>query len=119
MKCLNELCSNVLTGRQRTFCSDKCRKAVSRTKRSVEDAPQSSNSDRPDHKSDTLSGFQPKSDNSMDYTVILGAPTAVIPPGTKAQASDPEVQAIWNRRNAQGQPSLYGDWPDRSKLEAI
>lgn len=31
-KCMNEDCSNELKGKQQRFCSDKCRKAVSRTK---------------------------------------------------------------------------------------
>lgn len=30
-KCMNKECDNELTGRQKTYCSDKCRKAQSRT----------------------------------------------------------------------------------------
>ena len=31
MQCMNDKCSNELTGRQKTYCSDKCRKAQTRT----------------------------------------------------------------------------------------
>lgn len=31
MKCMNKECDNELTGRQRTYCSDRCRKAQTRT----------------------------------------------------------------------------------------
>lgn len=31
MECMNENCSNELAGRQKTYCSDRCRKAQSRT----------------------------------------------------------------------------------------
>lgn len=31
MKCKNEACENELTGRQKTYCSDKCRKIQTRT----------------------------------------------------------------------------------------
>ena len=31
MKCMNEMCGNGLTGRQTTYCSDKCRMAQTRT----------------------------------------------------------------------------------------
>ena len=44
MKCI---CGNVLTGRQREFCSDKCRKRASRTKSTPEDGLQSTNADTP------------------------------------------------------------------------
>ena len=43
MKC--KQCEAELTGRQREFCSDKCRKRASRTKPGPEDAPQSTNAD--------------------------------------------------------------------------
>jgi len=36
MQCMNEKCDNELSGRQRSFCSDRCRKAVSRTNTSGE-----------------------------------------------------------------------------------
>jgi len=122
MKCLNDNCDNVLTGRQRTFCSDKCRKAISRTNKAIEDGRQGVNSDRPDHKSDTLSGFSAKSDTTP--AILLGVPG--MPTATEVAlginprpATNPNVQAIWDRRNTQGQPSLYGDWPDRTKTETI
>ncbi len=38
-------CGTVLEGRQREYCSDKCRKRASRTKPMPEDAPQSTNAD--------------------------------------------------------------------------
>ncbi len=31
MECINDQCSNVLTGRQKTYCSDKCRMQQTRT----------------------------------------------------------------------------------------
>lgn len=31
MKCMNESCSNELSGRQKTYCSDKCRMVQTRT----------------------------------------------------------------------------------------
>lgn len=34
MKCMNEDCDNKLIGRQKTYCSDKCRKAQTRTLKS-------------------------------------------------------------------------------------
>lgn len=43
MKCK---CGNTLTGRQREFCSDKCRKRTSRTEPGFHDAPQSTNADK-------------------------------------------------------------------------
>ncbi len=45
MKCV---CGNELTGRQREFCSDKCRKRAGRTKLTHEDGLQSTNADSPD-----------------------------------------------------------------------
>lgn len=36
MKCKSNSCDNVLTGRQRTFCSDKCRMSQSRTQSRTE-----------------------------------------------------------------------------------
>ncbi len=44
MKC--KQCESTLTGRQREFCSDKCRKQASRTKSGPQDAPQSTNADK-------------------------------------------------------------------------
>ena len=38
---------------------------------------------------------------------------------SRATTSDAQVKAVWDRRNQQGQPGLYGDWPDRAKTEAI
>lgn len=38
MKCMNNNCDNDLTGKQRAYCSDRCRKAVSRTKLDETDA---------------------------------------------------------------------------------
>ena len=38
-------CGTVLEGRQREFCSDKCRKRASRSKPDSQDAPQSTNAD--------------------------------------------------------------------------
>ncbi len=46
MKCKSDKCNNELTGRQRGFCSDKCRKRTSRTKSGPQDAPQSTNADK-------------------------------------------------------------------------
>lgn len=44
MKC--KQCDNALTGRQREYCSDKCRKQASRTKPTHEDGPGSPNADK-------------------------------------------------------------------------
>ena len=44
MKC--KACETVLTGRQREFCSDKCRKRASRTGPGPEDGSGSTNADR-------------------------------------------------------------------------
>ena len=45
MNCMNKDCDNALIGKQRTYCSDRCRKAVSRTK--------------PDDKVGQVSGLEP------------------------------------------------------------
>ena len=36
MKCMNNSCENELIGKQQTFCSDRCRKAATRTKSKVQ-----------------------------------------------------------------------------------
>ena len=46
MKCKRDGCENELQGRQRDFCSDRCRKAQSRTNRTHEDRPGSPNADK-------------------------------------------------------------------------
>lgn len=47
MQCMNENCDNELIGRQKTYCSDKCRKAQSRTDESRTSKPGQPKSDRP------------------------------------------------------------------------
>ncbi len=49
MECLRDECQNELTGRQRTYCSDKCRKARKRAQGTHEDGPGSTNADKPGH----------------------------------------------------------------------
>lgn len=49
MECLRDGCQAELTGRQRAYCSDKCRKAQSRTDTTHEDGPGSTNADKPGH----------------------------------------------------------------------
>ncbi len=45
MECMNK-CGTTLTGRQKRFCSDKCRKAQSRTKPDTQQAAERPNSDK-------------------------------------------------------------------------
>ena len=42
---MNTECNNELTGKQRTFCSDRCRKAATRTNRAVQPGQMSDLSD--------------------------------------------------------------------------
>lgn len=66
MICNNMMCDNELQGKQTTFCSDRCRKQVSRRNKAPEDAPRSTNSDTtiPQHvgqtNSDANSDSQPE-----------------------------------------------------------
>lgn len=46
MECRAYGCTQALTGRQREFCSDKCRKRASRTQTTPEDGSGSTNADR-------------------------------------------------------------------------
>ena len=57
MECMNDYCDNELTGRQRTFCSDKCRKQASRPKsdKKVLNYPLKSDKVRVEPKSDKKS----------------------------------------------------------------
>ncbi len=48
MQCYNDGCTQELTGRQRQYCSDRCRKASSRTNKAVEDGSGSTNADKSD-----------------------------------------------------------------------
>jgi len=47
MECMNE-CGTELTGRQKRFCSDKCRMARSRTKSNAQQAAQRTKSNKPE-----------------------------------------------------------------------
>lgn len=60
MKCMNDDCYNVLTGRQKMFCCDKCRKRQSRTNKTNEDELGRTNPD----KSDIINPDKPKSDTT-------------------------------------------------------
>ena len=74
MECMNDNCTNALTGRQRRFCSDKCRKAQNRTDKANEDAPEWTNPDRlvvntqPGHKADKIEGLKKITDNTWAET---------------------------------------------------
>lgn len=46
MECKRDGCQNELQGRQRDFCSDRCRKAQSRTNKTHEDGSGSTNADK-------------------------------------------------------------------------
>ena len=68
MQCINE-CGNELVGRQREFCSDKCRKARSRTKTDKQEAAHG-------HKSDNVR-VTDKSD--IVFPTVVDTPGADIP----------------------------------------
>ncbi len=46
MECKADGCTHALTGRQREFCSDKCRKRASRTQATHEDGSRATNADK-------------------------------------------------------------------------
>ena len=66
MQCMSDKCSNELAGRQKTFCSDKCRMAQSRTSKTHEDGSGCSKSNKPEQstsrtqsRTDKVSELQP------------------------------------------------------------
>ena len=74
MECMNN-CGNELTGRQRTYCSDKCRKQAKRVNSDAPASAQSTNSDKEvvncPANSDTVRLAEPDSTNSdKPYEVI-------------------------------------------------
>ncbi len=71
MKCTNNDCDNVLTGRQRAFCSDKCRMACKRADITHEDS-----SGRP--KSNKANISMPESEQSVRVAAKSNKPPEVI-----------------------------------------
>ena len=125
MKCKSDSCDNEVRGKQ-VFCSDKCRKRTSRTKSDNEDAPQSSKPVTPIPKHPTIIDTSGKVLKGMtDKPMrIVGTPDEpltrqeLIHRHKHAKASDAQVQAIWDRRNQQGQPACYTS-PGQPIPEAI
>ena len=92
-KCKYINCDKDVTGRQ-VYCSDKCRKAQSRTGKS--DKPKLGQGVTP-------SGLSSEPPVYVEAKKIMKQAKAI----AKPKAQDPSVQAIWDGRNAQGQAAGY------------
>ena len=79
MKCMNVECSNELTGRQKTYCSDKCRMAQSRTAKVEQTKPEQANPNSITlTESDTLSSMALPNGTTSHYAVDVTLTTTDI-----------------------------------------
>ena len=134
MDCMNE-CGTELTGRQSTYCSDKCRKQAIRAKSDAEDAVQSPNSDKVtvEHplKSDNVR-VTAKSDKGMtgsDESYLDSIDARLDAPATQAEidnlpddvrwaiASEPEEQQADRTQRAVRYQRLFSEPVPTGNLE--
>ncbi len=107
LKCL--FCGNQLQGRQKTYCSDRCRKQAERQKKASEDGPGSSNSDT------TIPQMPPKSDKTsdLDETRTASFEDYYAHPEDYAHRTNPEAMD-WDKRSP-----IPGDWDYDGACEKI
>ena len=79
MECINETCSNDLTGKQIRYCSDKCRKQATRTTRTEQVGQMQVGQPNPDKVGQVISPV----DNTLTITEaqIDTLPVGVVRPG--------------------------------------
>ncbi len=115
MECMNK-CGAELTGRQARFCSDKCRKAQSRTNKSSQGGPGSTKPDKSDTIHPSESGQTEVGHNPDKVIVIDGDYMTIGRPANFGQLDCQCQHCKTNRINGTKHVINHGIWKPVNQL---